>query len=200
MPHVILFVDDEPDVLALLRRTFPADEGYEALTAPGAEEALRVLAEREVDLLVTDQRMPGLSGVELVERARSLQPDLCAILLTAYTDPRDIVDAINRGQIYRYLVKPWESADLRQTVLRALERVDLTRERSRLLGETERRLAALAPGGGGVGEAPRARGGVRDRARGRRRGGARPAPRAGGGAAPVDRAVRRGGGAARPRG
>jgi len=144
MPHVILFVDDEPDVLALLRRTFPAEEGYEALTAPGAEEALRVLAEREVDLLVTDQRMPGLSGVELVERARSLQPDLCAILLTAYTDPRDIVDAINRGQIYRYLVKPWESADLRQTVLRALEQVNLTRERSRLLGETERRLAALA--------------------------------------------------------
>ncbi len=143
MPHVILFVDDEPDVLALLRRTFTAADGYEAITAGGGEEALRVLAGREIDLLVTDQRMPGMSGVELVERGRRLRPDLCAILLTAYTDPRDIVDAINRGEVYRYIVKPWESADLRQTVVRALEQVYLKRERAKLLADAERRLVAL---------------------------------------------------------
>jgi DNA-binding response OmpR family regulator/signal transduction histidine kinase len=143
MPHVILFVDDEPEVLALLRRTFPASDGYESLVAPGGEEALRLLAERPVDLLVTDQRMPGMTGVELVERAREVRPGLCAILLTAYTEPRDLVEAINRGEVYRYLVKPWESADLRQTVLRALEQVQLKRERERLLAEAERRLAAL---------------------------------------------------------
>ena len=143
MPHVILFVDDEPEVLGLLRRTFPPQDGYEALTAGGAEEALRVLSEREVDLLVTDQRMPGITGVELIAEARRRKPDLCAILLTAYTEPRDIVDAINRGEVYRYLVKPWESADLRQTVVRALEQVQLKRDHARLLGEAERRLQAL---------------------------------------------------------
>ena len=143
MSHVILFVDDEPEVLELLRRTFTAADGYEPLTAQGGEEALRILAEREVDLLVTDQRMPGMSGVELIERARALQPDLCAILLTAYTDPRDVVAAINRGEVYRYVVKPWESSDLRQTVVRALEQVHLKRERARLLADAERRLVAL---------------------------------------------------------
>jgi CheY-like chemotaxis protein len=143
MPHVILFVDDEPDVLDLLRRTFPAADGFESLTARDADEALRVLAERDVDLLVTDQRMPRMTGVDLVERARALRPDLCAILLTAYTEPRDIVAAINRGQVYRYLVKPWERADLRQTVRGALEQVELRRERARLQDEAERRLTAL---------------------------------------------------------
>ena len=60
-----------------------------------------------------------MTGVELIAEARRRKPDLCAILLTAYTEPRDIVDAINRGEVYRYLVKPWESADLRQTVVGA---------------------------------------------------------------------------------
>lgn len=143
MPHVILFVDDEPEVLGLLRRTFSPQDGYEALTAGGAEEALRILAEREVDLLVTDQRMPGMTGVELIAEARRRRHDLCAILLTAYTEPEELVDAINRGEVYRYLVKPWESADLRQTVVRALEQVKLKREHARALAEAERRLQTL---------------------------------------------------------
>jgi CheY-like chemotaxis protein len=112
MPHVILFVDDEPDVLDLLRRTFPAADGYEALTAADPDEALRILGARDVELLVTDQRMSGMTGVELVERARRARPDLCAILLTAYTEPKDIVAAINRGQVYRYVVKPWDKDDI----------------------------------------------------------------------------------------
>jgi signal transduction histidine kinase len=132
MPHVILFVDDEPEVLELLRCSFPAEDGCEALTASGGEEALRVLAERPIDLLVTDQRMPGMTGVELIAAARRRLPDLCAILLTGYTHPREIVDAINRGEVYRYLVKPWRGADLDQAVRQALEQVELKRERARL--------------------------------------------------------------------
>ncbi len=143
MPQVILFVDDEPEVLGLLRRAFSGVDGYEVLAASNGEEALRILSGRAVDLLVTDQRMPRMSGIELIERARRGQPELCAILLTAHTDPRDIVDAINRGQVYRYVVKPWEVPDLRQTVAGALEHVALRRERARLLAEAERRLAAL---------------------------------------------------------
>ncbi len=161
MAHVILFVDDEPDVLDLLRRTFTAQDGYEALTTTVPEEALRILGEREVDLLVTDQRMPGMTGVELVTAARKKVPDLCAILLTAFTDPRDLVDAINRGEVYRYIVKPWESTDLRQTVIRALDEVYLKRERVRLYAEAERRLAALEA----ASEIAREVGGAEDHAR-----------------------------------
>src|SRR5688500_696385 len=101
--HTVLFVDDEPDVVELLRGTFSVLQGYETLTAGSGKEALQILASRPVDLLVTDQRMPGMTGIELVAKARETQPDLCAILLTAYTDPRDLVAAINQAAVYRYL-------------------------------------------------------------------------------------------------
>ncbi|MGB8932862.1 MAG: response regulator, partial [Anaeromyxobacteraceae bacterium] len=143
MPDVILFVDDEPEVLSILRRTFTERDGYLTLTASGGEEALAILGAREIDLLVTDQRMPGMTGIELAAAARRLRPGLCVILLTAYTDPRDIIDAINKGEVYRYLTKPWEFVDLRQSILRALEQVKLKRERVRLDAELERRIAAL---------------------------------------------------------
>ncbi len=143
MAHQILFVDDEPEVLSLLRRTFTEDDGYLTLTASGGEEALAILAARPVDLLITDQRMPGMTGIGLAVRARRLQPDLTVILLTAYTDPRELLDAINQGEVYRYLVKPWDTADLRQAVVQALRQVDLERERAQLYAEAERRQAAL---------------------------------------------------------
>ena len=143
MPDVILFVDDEPEVLAILKRTFPERDGYQVLTASGGDEALTILKAREVDLLVTDQRMPGMTGIELAAEARRLHPGMTVILLTAYTDPRDLIDAINKGEVYRYLTKPWEYVDLRQAVLRALEQVKLRREQARLDAELERRIAAL---------------------------------------------------------
>jgi DNA-binding response OmpR family regulator/signal transduction histidine kinase len=143
MPDVILFVDDEPEVLAILRRTFAEKDGYLALTASGGEEALAILRAREVDLLVTDQRMPGMTGIELAGEARRVRPGLTVILLTAFTDPRDLIDAINKGEVYRYLTKPWEYVDLRQAILRALEQVKLRREQARLDAELERRIAAL---------------------------------------------------------
>jgi DNA-binding response OmpR family regulator/signal transduction histidine kinase len=141
--HHILFVDDEPEVLALLRRTFTEEDGYVALTASGGEEALALLEARPVDLLVTDQRMPGMTGIGLATRARRLRPDLPVILLTAYTEPGDMLEAINQGEVYRYLVKPWDTADLRQAVVRALEQLELKRERAWLYLEAERRQAAL---------------------------------------------------------
>ncbi|HSN13164.1 MAG TPA: response regulator [Anaeromyxobacteraceae bacterium] len=143
MPDVILFVDDEPEVLAVLRRIFTERDGYLALTASGGEEALAILGSREIDLLVTDQRMPGMTGIELAAAARRLRPGMCVILLTAFTDPRDIIDAINKGEVYRYLTKPWEYVDLRQAILRALEQVKLKREQARLDAALERRIAAL---------------------------------------------------------
>ncbi|HEU4385943.1 MAG TPA: response regulator [Anaeromyxobacteraceae bacterium] len=143
MARRILFVDDEPGVLELLQATFPASAGWETFSASSGEEALAILASAEVDLLVTDQRMPGMTGVELISRARQAHPDLCAIVLSAYTEPQDVVAAINTGQVYRYVVKPWEIRELRRTVEQALERVYLQREREKLVDELERRFAAL---------------------------------------------------------
>lgn len=143
MADVILFVDDEPEVLAILKRSFTEAHGYLSLTASGGEEALAILAARPVDLLVTDQRMPGMNGIELAAAARALRPGLTVILLTAFTDPRELIDAINKGEVYRYLTKPWEYVDLRQAILRALEQVKLKREQVRLDAELERRIAAL---------------------------------------------------------
>ncbi len=143
MPRRILFVDDERGVLDLLRATFPASAGWDSLVASSGEEALAVLAANEVDLLITDQRMPGMTGVELIAKAHQTHPDLCAIVLSAYTEPQDVVAAINQGEVYRYVVKPWETRDLRRTVEQALERVYLQREREKLTDELERRFAAL---------------------------------------------------------
>ena len=94
----ILLVDDEPSVLSALRRVFrPA--GYEILTAESGEAALEVLASTEVDLIVSDMRMPNMSGAAFLSRARSLYPDTMRILLTGYSDIASIVEAVNEGGV-----------------------------------------------------------------------------------------------------
>lgn len=137
----LLFVDDEPDVVDILERTFEDD--YQVYTAGSGAEALVLLREQSIDLLITDQRMPGMTGIQLIEAARALDPDLVCIILTAYTDPPDLIDAINRGQVYRYLTKPWEIQDLMMTVEAALESIALRRQNARLLVEAQSRLSAL---------------------------------------------------------
>jgi signal transduction histidine kinase/DNA-binding response OmpR family regulator len=137
----ILFVDDEPDVVSLLVHTFEKD--YEVHGALSGAEALPILQSRPVDILVTDQRMPLMTGVQLIERARGFGCDFTAILLTGYTDPPEIIDAINKGRVFRYVTKPWEMLDLVVTVKNAVDQHFLRREKDRLLGELEKRLQAL---------------------------------------------------------
>ncbi len=137
----LLLVDDEPDVVDLLRETLSGD--YDVATATSGWQALDVLRADRFDLLITDQRMPSMTGVQLIERAKAEQPNLLCIILTAYTDPVDLIAAINRGHVYRYLTKPWDVADLLQTVDTALEEVALRRENEKLLAEAERRLQAM---------------------------------------------------------
>jgi DNA-binding response OmpR family regulator/signal transduction histidine kinase len=139
--HRILAVDDEPDVLDVLRRAL--EEQYQVFTATSGPEALEILRREEIDLLITDQRMPGMSGVQLMEEARRLRPMMVRIILTGYTEPRDMVDAINRGEVYRYLTKPFDLAELFFTVRNGLEAYDLRRDRERLLRDLQLRLAAM---------------------------------------------------------
>jgi response regulator RpfG family c-di-GMP phosphodiesterase len=127
----ILCVDDEPNILAALRRLFRA-KGYEVLTAESARAGLAVLEARSVDLVISDMRMPEMDGVQFLERARALWPDTLRLLLTGNADVNLILDAVNRGEIYRYITKPWDDHEMTLVVRHALERKALEAEQRRL--------------------------------------------------------------------
>lgn len=128
----VLFVDDEENILKALRRLF-IDESFETLTAASGEAALELLARRDdCAVVVSDQRMPGLSGVELLSRVRRQHPLTVRILLTGYADIEAAMDSINRGGVYRYITKPWQDEELRQTVRTAFEHHRLVKENVRL--------------------------------------------------------------------
>src|SRR4051794_12981952 len=97
--QTLLLVDDEPDVLEILSKTF--EKTHRVLASSSANEALEILKRESVDVIITDQKMPELTGIELVTKARALGVDVPAILLTGYTNPVDLIAAINKGQVYR---------------------------------------------------------------------------------------------------
>jgi signal transduction histidine kinase len=136
MSAIVLYVDDDRANLVVFEATL---EGVLPIrTASSGVEALQVLRSEEVAVLLTDQRMPGMSGVELAEQAKVEFPDTVRVLITAYSDLNAAVDAINRGQIHLYLRKPWEPRELRLALESARERY-LTARRMR---ELEKRLVA----------------------------------------------------------
>jgi YesN/AraC family two-component response regulator len=114
----LLIVDDEPDMLDFLERVFRAE--YHVLRAGGAEEALAVLAAQRIDVLVTDQKMPGVSGVELLERIADSQPHLVKVLLSGFTDVPEIQRAVDRCGIHNYVVKPVDSERLHEALAEAI--------------------------------------------------------------------------------
>ncbi len=127
----ILCIDDEPNILSALRRLFRA-QGYEVLTEESARAGLAVLDARQVDLVISDMRMPEMNGVEFLEQARARCPDTLRLLLTGNADVRLILDAVNRGEIYRYITKPWDDNEMTLVVRHAFERQALEREQRRL--------------------------------------------------------------------
>ena len=114
----VLFVDDEPRVLTTMRMLFRAH--YEVYFAEGGAQALELLRKQPVDVVVSDQRMPGMSGIELLRAARELNPNAMRILLTGYSDLNAIIGSINEGEIFRFVNKPWSNEDLSTTVARAV--------------------------------------------------------------------------------
>lgn len=111
----LLLVDDEPNILAALKRLLRR-ERYRILTAQSGEEALALLARHEVAVILTDQRMPGMSGTELLARVRVMHPHTVRMVLSGYTGIDSLTSAINRGEIYKFLTKPWEESDLLQAI------------------------------------------------------------------------------------
>src|SRR5919206_4696703 len=147
MPYKMMIVDDEPANLRLLERLFRRD--YQVLTAASGAEALKLLEQHDVALLITDQRMPGMTGIELLKRTAEFRPHMVRIVLTGYTDVGALVEAINCGHVYRYVTKPWDNDDLRLTVERALQHYETNKARHELEGANKRlssRLQAMTRG------------------------------------------------------
>lgn len=115
----VLFVDDEPRILTALQVVFRKD--YEVVTAPGGAAAIELLRNRDVDVVVSDQRMPGVTGVEVLRAARELRPRAARLLLTGYSDMSAIVGSINEGEVFRFVKKPWVNGELRATLVAALK-------------------------------------------------------------------------------
>ncbi len=129
--HKVLVVDDERDNLDLLERTFRVD--YEVYSATSAGEALKVIQENpDIALIITDQRMPEMTGVELLRETLREHPDIVRMLLTGYADVDALIDAVNVGHIYRYISKPWEPRELRIMTKGALEKYDQLLDNKRL--------------------------------------------------------------------
>lgn len=127
----ILFVDDEENILSSLRRLFRSSE-YQISVASSGADALAIMEQQNIDLVVSDMRMPQMNGAELLEIIQQRWPETMRILLTGYSDIRMTIDAINKGNIYRYISKPWDDDEILLTVRQALERKGLEREKHRL--------------------------------------------------------------------
>lgn len=125
--RTLLLVDDEENILSSMRRLFRRD-GYQILTANGGAEGLALLAENEVDVILSDQRMPGMTGVEFLRQAKTLYPETVRIVLSGYTELQSISDAINEGAIYKFLTKPWDDDMLREQVREAFRQRELAQE------------------------------------------------------------------------
>lgn len=139
---LMLVVDDEPDNLDLLYRTFR--RSFKVLRAESGTAALKVLAEEgEVAVIISDQRMPEMKGTEFLSKTVPEFPDTVRIILTGFTDVEDLVDAINAGQVYRYITKPWDPEELKTVVDRASETYDLIKQQNEALHVAEKQTKLM---------------------------------------------------------
>lgn len=129
--RTLLLVDDEVNVLSSLKRLFRKD-GHTIVTASSGAEGLAVLEAQRVDVIISDQRMPGMTGVEFLREAKLKFPDTIRIVLSGYTELQSVTDAINEGAIYRFLTKPWDDDQLREQITKAFEHKELLEENQQL--------------------------------------------------------------------
>lgn len=141
MNYKVMIVDDEPANLRLLERLFRQD--YTVIVSESGEEALRLLAQHDVALLITDQRMPNMTGLELLNQTATIRPHMVRMILTGYTDVGTLVEAINSGLVYKYLPKPWSNEDLRLSVSRAIQHYEANRARHELEMKNQRLISRL---------------------------------------------------------
>ncbi|MGL1903970.1 MAG: response regulator [Fibrobacterales bacterium] len=132
MKHAILIVDDEPGILKSLQRVF-LDEPYTVDTCDRGEQALKMVRSNKYSIIISDVNMPQMNGIDFLSLARESSPDSIRIILSAYSDLTTVLDAINRGNVWRYITKPWDNTELLITVKNAIELYEVTAERNKLI-------------------------------------------------------------------
>src|ERR1700743_3399519 len=137
----VLYIDDEINNLNSFKAAFRRD--FEIFTAISAREGRKILDNNEIGVIITDQRMPGMTGIEFLESILPVYPDTIRILLTGFSDINAVMDAINRGQVYKYLVKPWQNDELKMYIENALEIYHLRKENKDLARRLQMAYAEL---------------------------------------------------------
>jgi signal transduction histidine kinase len=132
----ILFIDDEPNNLVVFKNSF--FRYYNIITADSGEKGLKFLEENEIHLVITDQKMPGMTGVQFLEKVVELYPSTLRMIITAYSDIEVIIQAINKCGIYQYILKPWDSRDLKNTIDNALQAYQLAKDNDDLVAKLKR--------------------------------------------------------------
>lgn len=122
----VLYVDDEVNNLNSFKASFRRD--FEVFTAISAKEGRKILDAYEIGVIITDHRMPVMTGIEFLESIIHVYPDTIRILLTGFADINAVMDAVNRGQVYKYIVKPWQNDELKMYIINAMEIYKLRRE------------------------------------------------------------------------
>jgi len=138
----ILIVDDEENVLNALKRLF-RKEPYDILTAISGEEGLKILDDHQVDLIISDLKMPEMNGIEFLKRAKEKNSVPLRIMLTGHADLKSIIEAIDHGEIYRFLLKPWNDEELKMTIKQALDYYHLWNENRALVKTVQKQSEVL---------------------------------------------------------
>jgi DNA-binding NtrC family response regulator len=142
MRHKVLIVDDEPQVIEVMKQFLEA-EGYEVFTAESAENALKVLNDGAIDVVISDELMSGISGTQFLGIVRHDYPDTIRILLTGHADLETAINAINIGEIYRFFTKPCSFGELEVTLKQAIKQKELVVESRRLLQAYKQQSAVI---------------------------------------------------------
>ncbi len=138
----VLLVDDEAQILNSLRRVL-RKEPYKVFTAESGAEGLKILQEHSIQTIVSDQRMPNMTGAEFLLKAKELCPDTIRVMLSGYAEPEAILASINQGEVFRFLAKPWCDDDLRVTIRQCLEHYKIVQENRALTAQSERHVKEL---------------------------------------------------------
>jgi DNA-binding NtrC family response regulator len=142
MDNAILLVDDEPNVVSSLKRAL-MDEPYKIHTASSGVEGLSILKENRIKLVISDEKMPGMSGSEFLSVVKQLFPDTIRIILTGHASIQAAMNAVNNGEIYRFFAKPWNEIELKLSIRSAIEKYDLEAENTKLLKTVKRQASEL---------------------------------------------------------
>ncbi len=142
MEDSILIVDDDPNVISAIKRSL-MEEPYNIYTANSGVEGLNILKEHKIKLIISDEKMPGMTGTEFLSAVKNLFPETIRIMLTGHASIQAAMKAVNSGEIYRFFAKPWDDVELKLSIRSAIEKYNLEEENRRLLKTVKRQGSEL---------------------------------------------------------